>query len=164
VASGSHGVAYHAASVNDRRLFLTLVVVLVAASGCTGDEGSGPTASPTVSPPPTVDTGPVTFVPGEYRYEFGGVTATLSLDGSSATMEVKNASGAELGPPGVYVIGGDDARHAGRVDAAAPIPDGGSATFEVTFPDGVDERSVGLVILLFGDSNYGAFAPVIAES
>ena len=43
---------------------------------------------------------------------------------------------------------------------AATIPDGESATFQVTFPDDVDERTVGLVILSFGDSNYGALAPV----
>ncbi len=43
---------------------------------------------------------------------------------------------------------------------AAPIPDGESATFEVAFPADVDERTIGLVALLFGDANYGLFAPV----
>jgi len=34
----------------------------------------------------------------------------------------------------------------------------------VTFPDDVDERTVGLVIVSFGDSNYGALAPVPVAS
>jgi hypothetical protein len=48
----------------------------------------------------------------------------------------------------------------GAVTDAVAIPDGESATFQVTFPDDVNERTVGLVILSFGDSNYGALAPV----
>ncbi len=112
--------------------------------------------SPT-SPPPS---GPVRFQPGEYSYGFGGITATLSFDASTATLEVKNASGAALDAPSLYVIDGTGARYDGTVDAAAAIPDGDSATFQVTFPDEVKPKTIGLVILLFGDSNYGALAPV----
>jgi hypothetical protein len=58
------------------------------------------------------------------------------------------------------VIDRTGARHDGTVGAGAPIPDGDSATFQMTFPDEVKPRTIGLVILLFGDSNYGAMAPV----
>jgi hypothetical protein len=104
----------------------------------------------------------VHFQPGEYRYGFGGVTASLSFDGSAATLEVKNASGAGLAAPGLYVVSGTGEHVDGSVAGAAPIEDGADATFQVTFPDQVTSKTIGLVILLFGDSNYGAFAPAPA--
>jgi hypothetical protein len=139
-----------------------LVVVAAAATACTGGGGGsgGGATSPPTSAPPTVDTGPIQFQPGQYRYDFGGVTATLSLSGMTATLEVQNASGAELGPPGIYAIGGDDTRRDAEIADAAPIPDGDSGTFTVSFPKELDPKTLGLLILRFGDSNYGAFAPV----
>jgi hypothetical protein len=156
------GFAYHAASVTSpRRILLLIGLLLVVASSCTGSGDGSPstTTAPASSPVPT---GPVRFQPGEYRYEFGGVVASLSFDGSSATLDVKNASGAALDPPALYVIDGTGAREDGTVSGAAPIPDGESATFQVTFPGSVTPKSIGLVILEFGDSNYGAFAPAPA--
>ena len=78
-------------------------------------------------------------------------------------MDVKNATGAELAAPG----GVRRRRHgrAARRDRGRlrpSIPDGQSATFAVTFPDQVTKESIGLVVLLFGDSNWGDFAPVPA--
>jgi hypothetical protein len=144
-----------------------LAVVCALAAACTGDDGgdggsTGPT--PTGSAPPTVDQGPVEFVPGAFRYEFGGVTAGLTLDADAAgTLDVKNASGAELAAPAIYLITGEDARVDATIADAAAIPDGDEATFPVSFADPVDIATLGLVILEFGDSNYGAMAPVIAD-
>ncbi len=135
-----------------------LVVALGVA--CTGDGDDGQTPAQTASPTSPVPAGPVRFEPGAYRYEFGGVTADLRFDGSDATMDVENASGAELAAPSLYVVDGSGAHEDGVVADAAPIPDGEDATFVVTFPDGVTAETIGLVILLFGDANYGAFAPV----
>ena len=132
---------------------------LALATACTGGGDGGPTKIPTVAPTSAAPTGPVHFQPGEYRYGFGGVTASLSFDGSAVTLEVKNASGAALAPPGLYVVSGTGQHVDGSIAGAAPIPDGGSATFHVTFPAQVTSKTIGLVILLFGDSNYGAFAP-----
>ena len=145
-----------------RRILPLIVLVLALGVACTG-EGDGadqPTRTPAETPTSPVPTGPVRFEPGLYRYEFGGVIADLVFDGSDATMDVKNTSGAELAPPALYVIDGTGAHEDGIVADAAPIPDGEDASFAVTFPDGVTDETVGLVILLFGDSNYGAFAPV----
>jgi hypothetical protein len=140
-----------------------LIVLAVAfASGCTGNGGGSPTPAPTATPTSPVPTGPVRFEPGHYRYDFGGVTADITFDGSSATMDVKNATGAELAAPAVYVIDGTGAQRDGTVVDATPIPDGQSAMFAVTFPDQVTKESIGLVVLLFGDSNWGDFAPVPA--
>ncbi len=140
-------------------LFGLLFVFTVACTGG-GDGSPSSTSAPASSQAPT---GPVRFQPGEYRYAFGGVTASLSFDASNATLEVKNASGADLDPPALYVIDGTGAHEGGTVAGAVAIADGGSATFQVSFPDTVTPKSIGLVILEFGDSNYGAFAPAPAD-
>jgi hypothetical protein len=138
------------------------VLVLALGAACTGGGNDEPTHTPASTPTSPVPTGPVHFEPGHYRYEFGGVTAELVFDGSGATMDVENASGAELATPALYVIDGSGTRRDGVVADAAPIPDGESATFQVTFPDQVTDESIGLVSLLFGESNWGLFAPVPA--
>lgn len=144
------------------RRFIPLVVLVVFAVACTGSGGGTPTPTPTASPTSPVPTGPVRFEPGHYRYDFGGVTADITFDGSSATMDVKNATGAELDAPAVYVIDGTGTQRDGTVVDSTSIPDGQTATFAVTFPDQVTKESIGLVVLLFGDSNWGDFAPVPA--
>lgn len=137
---------------------LLAIVTLVTLAACTSGGGE-PTPTSSTRPTPVVSTGPVRFVPGEFVYEFGGITATLSIEGSVAMMAVRNRSGSELGPPGVYVIDISDTRRDGAVQPAVPIPDGGDASFRVAFPPQVTRRSIGLVILEFGDLNVGAFAP-----
>jgi hypothetical protein len=103
----------------------------------------------------------VEFVPGAFRYEFGGVTAELTLDGSATgTLDVKNATGAELPAPALYLITGDDVRVDATLADAAAIPDGGQGSFRVSFDGPVDLATLGLVILEFGDQNYGGMAPV----
>jgi hypothetical protein len=139
-----------------------LALALALAAACTGGGATSSTRTPTVAPSSAIPIGPVHFQPGEYRYVFGGVTASLSFHGSAATLDVTNASGAELAAPGVYVVLGTGEHVDGTLAGAAPIADGGSATFQVTFPNQVTSKTIGLVILLFGDSNYGAFAPVPA--
>ncbi len=145
-----------------RRILPLIVLAVAFASGCTGNGGVSPTPAPTATPMSPVPTGPVRFEPGHYRYDFGGVTADITFDGSNATMDVKNATGAELAAPAVYVIDGTGAQRDGTVVDSTSIPDGQSATFAVTFPDQVTKESLGLVVLLFGDSNWGDFAPVPA--
>jgi hypothetical protein len=140
------------------------LIALVVALGvaCTGDGNDQPTRTPAATPTSPLPTGPVHFEPGHYRYEYGGVIAELVFDGNAATMDVKNGTGAELATPALYVVDGLGTQRDGIVADAAPIPDGESATFQVTFPDQVNEETIGLVVLLFGDSNWGDFAPVPA--
>jgi hypothetical protein len=145
-----------------RSLTLVPLALLLFAVACTGGGRSDRTDTPSAVTSSPTPVGPVRFLPGGYRYAFGGVTATLTFTGSDATMDVKNASGAELAPPGVYVIDGGGARHDGTITDAASIPDGASATFALTFPPDVTPKTIGLVILEFGDSNWGAFAPAPA--
>lgn len=147
-----------------RRTLPLIVLVAVLAVACTGGNGDTRTPAPSSTTTSPVPTGPVTFEPGHYAYEFGGVTVAFVFDGSDASMDVKNASGTELAAPSLYVVMGTGAQQDGVVTDAAPIPDGETATFQVTFPEGVDERTVGMVILSFGDSNVGALAPVPVAS
>ncbi len=116
--------------------------------------------TPSGEAPVATDIGDVAFVPGEWAYDFNGIKATLSMDGSIATLDVNNGSPGELGRPGMYVIAGDGKRYEGTVASSAPIAKGDEVSFEVTFPDAVTPDSVGLAILLFGGSNDGAMAPV----
>lgn len=143
------------------------LAVALGAVACTGGDEPTPSNTPTaVTPsgeaPVATDIGDVAFVPGEWAYDFNGIKATLSMDGSTATLDVKNGSPGELGRPGMYVIAGDGKRYEGAVASAAPIADGDEVSFEVTFPEQVTPDSVGLAILLFGGSNAGAMAPVPA--
>jgi hypothetical protein len=149
-------------------LRLTIVPIAVfslAIAGCTSDEPPAPPASTSASPAPgegvqASDVGDVDFEPGKFSYNFNGIKATVSMDGNTATLEVTNGSGDDLGKPGMYVIARDGKRYTGVVDAAEPIADEGNGTFEVTFPDQVTPGTVGLAVLLFGGSNVGALAPV----
>jgi hypothetical protein len=150
-----------------RSLAVSLLVVCLAAAACTGggDDGGGDGASGASGPsaPPTVDQGPVQFVPGAFRYDFGGVKAELTLDDAGAgTLDVKNATGAELAVPALYLITAEDARVDATIADAQAIPDGEQGSFRVSFTDPVDVATLGLVILEFGDQNYGGMAPVVA--
>jgi hypothetical protein len=140
------------------------LALAVGGASCTGEDEppSGSTTSPTPSgeAPVASDAGDVVFVPGEFSYDFNDIKATLSMDGSDATLDVANRSGGELGKPGMYVIAGDGKRYEGTVASSATIADGGEASFQVTFPEQVTPDTVGLAILLFGGSNAGAMAPV----
>ena len=143
---------------------LTVVFCLLAAA-CTGgdDEPSVSPSSASCEPsecPVSSDRGDIVYQPGRYKYSFNEVSATFAMDGSAGSLEVENGSGAEIGNPGMYVVSGDGKRFAGTVDSPAPIADGGSGTFTVTFPKQVKPGTVGLVVLLFGGSNYGAMEPV----
>lgn len=135
-------------------------MLLLALAGCTGD-GSDvtPTASSSASPPPT-DAGSTAFSPGTFRYQNAGLQVALQLEANTGTMDVDNGSGFALGKPDLYVLDGVTGEHIdGKVLDAQPVEDGAQATFQVQFPPEVTPKSLGLVILLFGSDNYGAFAP-----
>jgi hypothetical protein len=141
---------------------LTLLVAGALVVACTksteaeprasGTSGSG---SGTVTPGETATGPPGTAV---YRYTNPGLVATMSLDGDSGTLAIENDTGRDLSPPGFYIL---DARNGDRVNGqvknAATIPNGEAKTFRVSF-GGLGIKDIGLVILLIGHDNYGAFA------
>jgi hypothetical protein len=147
-------------------LFLWIVVAAILGASCTkgtdtearasGTTGNGTgNASETVTPEATATGPPGTAV---YRYTNTGLLATMSLDGDSGTLAIENDTGRELPPPGFYILDartGD--RLGGEVKDPTVIPNGETKTFRVSF-SGLGIRDIGLVILLVGHDNYGAFA------
>ncbi len=141
-----------------------LLVVGIAVGACTGDGGGG-TATPTggtAGTGGTAATGPTPVVSGAatsgtYQYVNAGLHVTMRIEGTAGTMEVENGSGHELGDPGFYILDARDGHEIdGVVSSPAPIADEQTATFDISFSD-VEVRNIGLVILLFGADNYGAF-------
>jgi hypothetical protein len=143
---------------------LALALALApSAVGCTGDatptvvatDGTSPTVLPTVDQP-------VDFVPGEWTYENNGVTVAFSWDTGGLTVE--NGSGQELGEPGLYAVTQTQQRVDADVADAAPIDDGASVTLTVAFPGDLQLEDVGMVAIVFGEQNWGALSPVVADT
>ena len=138
------------------------LVSLVAFAACTGDDEPAATASTgaetsTSSVPTPAET--LTGAPGTatYTYALEGLTVTVEFDGSEGTMLVENDSEHDLDAPGLYALDAADGHEVeGQVLESAPVPAGGSATFEVAL-DGVGVDDIGLLVLLFGADNYGSF-------
>ena len=136
------------------------LVLVIALAACTGDDG-GATASTGPSPTSDVPTPAQTFTgaPGTATYEYAneGLLVTLDLHGSNGTLEVQNDSGNDLDPPGLYV---EDAVDGHQIDVevvdSAPVAAGEQATFDVKL-DGITVDDIGLLVLLFGADNFGAF-------
>jgi hypothetical protein len=144
--------------------FIALAVVsIVALAACSGDDDdSNPTASSggeniTSSVPPPAATITGATGPAEYTYAIPGLEVTVDLDGSEGTMRVENGTENDLEAPDIYALDALDGHEIeGEVLESAPIPAGRSATFDVTL-DGIDAQDIGLLFLLFGAENLGAF-------
>jgi hypothetical protein len=137
-------------------LLLALGLGLVACTSEGESEGgdSGPTGSTGNDSAPTET---ISVPPGStvYRYANAGLVATIDFD--AETLEIENGTGRELPEPGFYVLDARDGeRFDGEVSDAAPVSAGETSTFAVSL-DGIELRNVGLVILLMGVDNYGAF-------
>ena len=139
---------------------VALLCLAIALGACTGGNG-GTTGATGASMTSEVPTPAQTFTgaPGTATYEYAneGLLVTVGLDGSDGTLEVENDSQHDLDPPGLYV---EDAVDGGEVDGevldSAPVAAGETATFDVRL-DGITVDDIGLLVLLFGADNYGAF-------
>lgn len=129
---------------------LLLALLHPGGAACTSSNGNA-----SVSPSPSLD-----VAPGAYVYRSKGIEATFELSGGSGTLSIFNGTGFPFDDPGVYLL---DARDGSRVDAevidTAPVPDGQTRAFEVTIPDAPRAKHVGLIVLLEGDADLGAFFP-----
>jgi hypothetical protein len=129
-----------------------VLLILSATAACTG-EPSDATPRGSGSPAPTLDVGSQGFI-----YVAPGLEATFELEGDEGRLVVLNETGFPLGRPDLYLL---DARDGARVSAAVAtpsrIPDGATRRFDVTVDDAPERKHVGLVVLLFGADNYGAF-------
>jgi hypothetical protein len=142
---------------------LAVSLAAMSLASCTGGPQTPSSPATSVASPGGLVTSnaPAVFTPGEYRYTYDNILVSLSLHGSDGTLQIHNGSGAQIGPPGLYVITGDDHHVDGSVANAVAIPDGGDATLDVTFPPEVTAKTVGLMILLLGPDNMGALAPAV---
>lgn len=144
-----------------RRFAALALASAVLLGACTGGEGD-PGGTAGTGETGSVDTGPTpaeTLTPGQgvYTYQNAGLTVTLTVEGASATLNVDNGTEHDLDPPGLYVLDAVDGHQIDlEVTEAAPIPAGESAGFDVTLGD-VSLEQIGLLVLLFGQDNYGAF-------
>ena len=142
------------------RLAALLALAVMLLGACTGGDG-GSTTPTEPSPTSAVPTPAQTFTgaPGTAAYEYAneGLDVTVDLDGSDGTMQVENDSGHDLDPPGLYV---EDAVDGHRIDGtvldSSPVAAGDRATFDVRLDD-ITADDIGLLVLLFGADNYGAF-------
>lgn len=145
--------------------FIALALALAALLGACTDDGNGgsPTGPGTGGTGNTADGGgptPVTTGPaarGTYEYVNAGLRVIVEIDGTDGTMEVDNGTERELEPPDFYILDARDGTEIeGEVAEPAPTPAGETATFAISF-EGIDVRNIGLLVLLFGTDNYGAF-------
>jgi len=143
-----------------RVLLPALLVLAVVVAACDGG-GGAPSNTKTATTSAVVPTPAETFTgaPGTATYEYAneGLVVTVTLDGSDGTMDVENDSDGAVDAPGLYVL---DAVDGHRVDAtvldAAPVGKGDTASFDVRLDD-ITVSDIGLLVLLFGADNYGAF-------
>jgi hypothetical protein len=143
--------------------FVALSFLAVVLLGACDDEepqaatvATGGTTSTSAVPTPAET---FTGAPGSaiYTYALDGLMVTVELDGSEGSMEVRNDTEHDLDPPDLYVLDAADGHEIeGEVLSSAPVAAGESATFDVSL-DGVGVEDIGLLVLLFGADNYGAF-------
>jgi hypothetical protein len=131
------------------------VVVALGLAACTsGGDGAPDERSPTTSPPPVTSAESYVFT------DAAGIEARLTLRGEGAELTVRNDTGGVLPKPGVFVLDArDGVRTTWRVLDAAPVPDGERASFEVERSLVPEARHIGLVVLLIGGEDFGAFVP-----
>jgi hypothetical protein len=149
--------------MRSRRFALSaMIAVAVGLAGCTGDSASPPTVSATSgeSVLPTTDIGVVPFVPGKFAYSSEGIDAELDWNGGQGTLTVTNGTEADVGEPGLYAVTQEQTRVDATVKKADVLAPGDEATFDVAFPAGLKTADAGFIVLLLGDVNYGALAPV----
>ncbi|HEY6567060.1 MAG TPA: hypothetical protein VI341_06025 [Actinomycetota bacterium] len=86
-------------------------------------------------------------------------------DGASASLTILNDTGAVLPVPGLYVL---DARDGTKVVwdvlEAAAIHDGERVAFQVDRPTVPEAKHIGLMAILFGGKDFGAFTPPHPET
>jgi len=148
------------------RFVVPAVLACLLLGACTKDTpppknsstGSSSSSSSTGSTTPTPSH------PGDYTYENAGVIADVRYTPPKSTLTVTNHTGAEIPAPGIYMLDARDGhRIAGTVENSTPVPAASSKDFTLTFAQQEDQNNVGLMILLIGHANYGAFVPPTAK-
>lgn len=152
------------------RLLAPLLVLATLFTACTGDDGgnggedtgTGGTAGQTGSPTGETAIEPVgptnaSETSATYEYLNAGLKVVMRVDGGRGTLEVDNGTDHDVGKPSFYILDATTGTQTdGRVQGGAPVAAGDSASFEVSL-EGTKIVDIGLVVLLLGKDNYGAF-------
>jgi len=148
-----------------RALFLAFAAA-VSSPACepAGGDGAPIPSRPTTStaaatsPPPRLSAEGFLYTSNE------GIRALATFQGDAGTLELENTTGAELEPPGLYLL---DAATGEVVDATVTpnraVADGDERTFRVALDRAMPPASIGLVVLTIGEADHGAFLPPAAE-
>lgn len=137
---------------NVRRVAAASLVALTLAA-CTGEDEPDPSGPPRTSPPP------ITSADSYVYTDAAGIEARVTIEGDGAVLTFTNDTGAELSEPSLLVLDARDGTHTdwGVVDAAS-VPEGESE-WQVQRGPVPDPKHIGLVVLLLGGEDYGAFVP-----
>lgn len=147
-------------SFHVRFLAVCLVFAALLAS-CTGSEEP----SDATTPGPQTSAPPVTAVDAYVYTDPAGIEARVKIEGDGASLTVRNDTGAVLLVPGLYVLDArDGTKVRWKVVEAAAIQDGESAVFQVDRPAVPEAKHIGLMAMLFGGQDYGAFTPPRPEA
>jgi hypothetical protein len=158
--------AYHPRLVSTPRHPSGFVALLVAVSllGAACDSGGDtdgdnpPPDGQMESPRPDEGPGTVGTTPGKYEYRNAGLIAKMNLETDPATLTIVNDTGRTLPKPDFYILDARDGTQIdGKVDASSSIPDGQEKQFDITIQGQIELQNIGLVLLLMGEDNYGAF-------
>lgn len=148
----------HKPSRSSLRWISAASLVAVTFAACTGGGEPGPSGAPRTSPPPVTST--VSYV----YTDAAGIEARVTIEGDGAVMTFTNDTGAELPEPGLFVL---DARDGTRTDwgvaDAGPVPEGESE-WQVERGPVPEPKHIGLVVLLLGGEDHGAFVPPRSEA
>jgi len=149
-----------------RTLALVLVsLVVIVSTSCDpfDDEDGGGSPQPPASVSPSTSPAPTLSAEGFLYTSKDGIRALATFERDRGTLELRNSTGAELAAPGLYLL---DARTGEVVEAevtpARPVDDGDERTFRVALAREMPPASIGLVVLLIGDADFGAFLPPAA--
>jgi len=138
-----------------------LVALLVLGSAACEKASSQPDGGSKTTKPTEASIGPIATTKSEFKYQNAGLVAVLEFRGTGGTLRVENDSGFDLPAPGFYVLDARDGHEIdGTVKDSEPVPDGAKKSFQISVGEGFDLDNVGLVILLMGEDNYGAFVNV----
>lgn len=142
------------------RIARAVLVPLALTSFVACERGeTAPSPAPTTSQAPSA-TSTIAAPPGSYRYEGLGVAAVLTFDGTTGELQVRNDTDVELGEPRLYLLAADDGT---RVELttrdARPVSPGPAETFQVSI-EAAPIPVIGMVFLMLGEDDFGAFVPV----
>jgi hypothetical protein len=136
------------------RLAAVLLAALLLTAACSrgGDDPDQGSTEPDTSPSLPVLTGDFLYNAGEVEASF-----TYHEDGTGV-LRVVNGTDDGLGAPSVYLL---DARDGSRIDVTDPgskaLAAGERERVEVTLDRTVEAKHIGIVALLMGEDDFGAF-------